>query len=105
MKMSITDWEQDAVLRKTAIRADGKTLGLIVQRMNKLEWVAVALETDVNNGPATLDSVFGNHSHKIIGDKYEGLAQALRAAEAFLDTWLSSSGVGIEKCGCEEIKP
>ena len=99
MKLKVTDWEHDAILRKTAIRPDGKSLGLIVQRMSAQEWVAIALETDADRA-MTIDSVWACASSA----QYGGLFQALRAAEAFLDMWLSNSGASIDKCGCKEIK-
>jgi hypothetical protein len=83
------------------VRSETKILGLFVSNADGKRWTVVGVETP-NTRKLTLEGVFDQHGHEIVGS-FDSPSEAFSAAEAYARTWRARE-VEIEGCGCKTIE-
>ena len=80
--------------------ANGRVLSIVVSPDTKKRFTCVAIESSAK--AKSLDGLFGNHAHAIVGEGFTTPAKAKSAAERYAKTWLKRSSAA-ERCVCKTI--
>lgn len=96
-----SDWTPLTQFLRLFDRGDGRTLGCVVSKVADANWVAMAIVTPTGG---TIESVFGDHSHQLVGH-YASIDLTIAAAESYATSWLKGhkTANGAEACACKEI--
>lgn len=91
-----------------AMRSDGRALGITLHFDDaKQTFAVVAAEIPsveaVEAPEAGLNAFLDDHAHDVIGESFKDLAEAQKAAAAYVVEWLSGS-VALDACGCDTIE-
>lgn len=91
-------WKKMTQALATIQRKDGKCLGLAVVP-NGRAFIAAAIESETQND---FNQVLESHSHQTIGQDYNSLERAQKAAERYAAKWLENA-VSSDPCACDDI--
>jgi hypothetical protein len=92
-------WGKPPTIFNATLESQTSRVALLVAQKDDV-WIAAAVETPLGN--STLNGVFEDHAHAVIGEEYRTAMAAKRAANRFARAWFAKHAAA-PRCPCKTI--